>query len=98
MPCRLRRGGSGDSGAGSGDRVGVSFRRGAGIVGYGVLLWLWPTVVLQVTAFMGVAVILGILAWVGWTMATTPPPAPLEFGEPVPAAPTSAAEKPENKL
>jgi predicted DNA-binding transcriptional regulator len=38
----------------------------------------YSIVVLQVTAFIAVAGILVILAWIGWTMATTPPPAPLE--------------------
>ncbi len=33
---------------------------------------------LQVTAFIGIAVIFGILAWVGYTLATTPPPKPIE--------------------
>jgi len=49
-----------------------------GIVAYGWLLYAFPTVVLQVTAFIAVAGILGILVWIGWTMATTPPPAPIE--------------------
>ena len=53
----------------------------AGVVGIGVYAWLlyaYSIVVLQVTAFIAVAGILVILAWIGWTMATTPPPAPLE--------------------
>ncbi len=33
---------------------------------------------LQVTAFIAIAVIFGILAWVGYTLATTPPPKPIE--------------------
>jgi len=49
-----------------------------GIVAYGWLLYAFSTVVLQVTAFIAVAGILGILAWIGWTMATTQPPAPIE--------------------
>jgi predicted DNA-binding transcriptional regulator len=30
-----------------------------------------------VTAFVAVFLILGILSWIGYTMATTPPPEPL---------------------
>jgi predicted DNA-binding transcriptional regulator len=42
------------------------------------LLYAYSIVVLQITAFIAVAGVLVILAWIGWTMATTPPPAPLE--------------------
>jgi predicted DNA-binding transcriptional regulator len=49
-----------------------------GIVIYAWLLFAYAIVVLQITAFIAVAVMLVILAWIGWTMATTPPPAPLE--------------------
>ena len=49
----------------------------AGIVIYGVLIFYWPTLVLQLTAFIGVVVLLAILAWIGYTMATTPPPEPI---------------------
>ncbi len=63
----------------------------AGILIYGYLLitpyW---TFVLQATAFVAVAVILGILAWIGWTMATTPPPAPMEAE--VPPIPAEAGQ------
>jgi predicted DNA-binding transcriptional regulator len=50
----------------------------AGIVIYTWLLYAYAIVVLQITAFIAVAAVLVILAWIGWTMATTPPPAPLE--------------------
>lgn len=51
-----------------------------GIVLYGwlVLFSQWALIVIQLTAFAGVAAILGILAWIGYTLATTPPPKPLE--------------------
>jgi len=68
---------------------------------YGFLLYLRPLLVLEVTAFLAVVVLLGILAWIGWTMATTPPPEPItEAAAPQPAAPaqtpaTAAAEKKE---
>lgn len=48
-----------------------------GIVVYGLLLLYWPTIILQLTAFIAVAAILAILAWIGYTMATTPPPEPI---------------------
>ncbi|MGA2626664.1 MAG: transcriptional regulator [Candidatus Bathyarchaeia archaeon] len=59
----------------------------------GIILYLWfeyawPLITLQITAFLAVALVLVIAAWIGYTMATTPPPAPLE-----PAA-TSAASEP----
>lgn len=56
-----------------------------GIVVYTWLLYAYPMVVLQITAFIAVAGILVIIAWIGWTMATTPPPAPLE-PEPLPTS------------
>jgi len=49
-----------------------------GIVVYAWLLFAYAIVVLQITAFVAVAAVLVIAAWIGWTMATTPPPAPLE--------------------
>jgi predicted DNA-binding transcriptional regulator len=49
-----------------------------GIIIYAWLLYAYAIVVLQITAFIAVAAVLVILAWIGWTMATTPPPAPLE--------------------
>jgi predicted DNA-binding transcriptional regulator len=51
-----------------------------GIVVYGWLVFLteWHILVLQLTGFIAIAGILGIGAWIGWTMATTPPPKPIE--------------------
>ena len=56
------------------------------IIGIIVYFWLvflvkpyWIRVlVLEITAFIAVGAILGIGAWIGWTMATTPPPKPIE--------------------
>lgn len=52
----------------------------AGIVAYFWLLfmspWVWLT--LQVSAFLAVGMVLLIMAWIGYTLATTPPPMPLE--------------------
>jgi len=52
----------------------------AGIMIYGWLVGFspWPLITVQVTAFLGIAVILAILAWIGWTLATTPAPTPIE--------------------
>ena len=48
-----------------------------GIVVYGLLIYWWPLLVLEITAFLAVLVLLAILAWIGYTMATTPPPEPI---------------------
>jgi len=45
---------------------------------YSWFLIVSPMIVLQITAFVAVGAMLVIAAWIGWTMATTPPPAPLE--------------------
>jgi len=66
-----------------------------GIVVYGWLLYLFSTLVLQVTAFVAVALILGILAWIGWTMATTPPPMPIDFAQQ--SEPASTSTEPQEK-
>ncbi|MEM3507497.1 MAG: transcriptional regulator [Candidatus Bathyarchaeia archaeon] len=53
----------------------------ASVVGIGIYAWLlyaYALIILQATAFIAVAAILGILAWIGYTMATTPPPTPIE--------------------
>jgi predicted DNA-binding transcriptional regulator len=65
-----------------------------GIIVYGVLLYLRPLLLLEITALLAVVVLLGILAWIGWTMATTPPPEPItEAARPQPAAPTPDEKK-----
>jgi predicted DNA-binding transcriptional regulator len=48
------------------------------LVVYAWFLYAVPTITLQITAFVAVGAVLVILAWIGWVMATTPPPAPLE--------------------
>jgi len=65
-----------------------------GLAVYAWLLYAYAMVVLQLTAFIAVAAVLVILAWIGWTMATTPPPAPLE--PELTATPASSAN-PEEK-
>jgi len=51
-----------------------------GILVYGWLVFLtpWSQLVVRVTAFIAIAGVLGILAWIGYTLATTPPPKPIE--------------------
>ncbi len=54
-----------------------------GIIIYGWLVFLPPLsgldlIVLKLTGFIAVAGILGILAWIGYTLATTPPPKSVE--------------------
>ncbi len=62
-----------------------------GIILYGALLYYFPMALLELTAFVAVVVLLGILAWIGWTMATTPPPEPMPE---VPQASSSAGSMP----
>jgi len=45
---------------------------------YSWFLYVSPMIVLQITSLIAVGAVLVIAAWIGWTMATTPPPAPLE--------------------
>jgi predicted DNA-binding transcriptional regulator len=70
--------------------VGVTLLAGSvlGVVIYAWLLYTYAVWVLQITAFVAVAAVLVILAWIGWTMATTPPPAPFE---PEPSSTQAAA-------
>ena len=66
----------------------------AGVLVYAWLLLTYAIVILQITAFVAVAAILVIAGWIGWTMATTPPPAPLEPE----VTPTTSAASPREKL
>lgn len=38
--------------------------------------WQWWAITIPL--FVAIAVVLGIVAWIGWTLATTPPPKPIE--------------------
>ncbi|MCD6537942.1 transcriptional regulator [Candidatus Bathyarchaeota archaeon] len=51
-----------------------------GILVYGWIVFFteWALILLQLTGFIAVAAVLGILAWIGYTLATTPPPKPIE--------------------
>ncbi len=50
-----------------------------GIVLYYYLVFMssWSLLTIQVSAFLAVAMMLLIFAWIGYTLATTPPPVPL---------------------
>ncbi|PLJ76911.1 transcriptional regulator [Infirmifilum sp. SLHALR2] len=50
------------------------------ILAYAWLVFLtpWSRLVVQITLFLAVAGVFGILAWIGYTLATTPPPKPIE--------------------
>ncbi len=52
----------------------------AGVVVYFWLVFLssWSLLTIQLSAFVAVAAVLLIVAWIGYTLATTPPPIPLE--------------------
>ncbi|MEM2211524.1 MAG: hypothetical protein QW372_01880 [Nitrososphaerales archaeon] len=66
-----------------------------GIIIYGWLIFfIAPQLVLQVSAFIAIAIILGIMAWIGYTLATTPPPAPIEAEPPLEEI-RSTQEKPQ---
>lgn len=60
--------------------AGILIGSVAGIAAYFWLVfisaWSWLTV--QLSAFVAIAMVLLIMAWIGYTLATTPPPTPLE--------------------
>ncbi|MEM2136550.1 MAG: transcriptional regulator [Candidatus Methanomethylicia archaeon] len=49
-----------------------------GIILYGYLLYIYPTIIVQITLFVAVTAVGLIVAWIGYTLATTPPPKPIE--------------------
>jgi predicted DNA-binding transcriptional regulator len=64
--------------------IGVALVIGAiiGVFVYGYLVFLAPgsipLYVIKITLFVAILAILAILGWIGYVMATTPPPVPLE--------------------
>ena len=93
--------------------IGAALVVGAiiGVIVYGLLVfasfWYHTTsltgglyvsiAVLEISAFIAVLAILAVLGWIGYVMATTPPPVPLE-PEPTPAPSTATStEKPVEK-
>ena len=65
-----------------------------GLAVYAWLLYAFAMVVLQVTAFLAVAAVLVIVAWIGWTMAATPPLEPIDLDAPPTSSSSEAIEKP----
>ena len=53
-----------------------------GILAYGWLLWSFPTMILQLTAFLTVSSVLGIVAWIGFTMFRIKPREPIDIQAP----------------
>ena len=51
---------------------------GIGLYFYLVFMSPWGLLVVQVSAFLAVTAMLAIVAWIGYTLASTPPPLPLE--------------------
>jgi len=51
---------------------------GIGCYFYLVFISPWVLPVVQASAFLAVTAMLAIIAWIGYTLATTPPPLPLE--------------------
>jgi len=50
-----------------------------GVIIYAWLLFFWnPQIILQLTAFIIIVGGLSIVGWIGYTLATTPPPKPIE--------------------
>ena len=61
--------------------IGVALLLGSiiGIIVYIWLLFFWnPQIILQLTAFIIIGGVLTVLGWIGFTLATTPPPQPIE--------------------
>ena len=57
----------------------------ASVIGILVYFWLvflsppvWQLLIIQLSAFLAVTAVLFIVAWIGYTLATTPPPEPFE--------------------
>ena len=57
----------------------------ASVLGIGVYFWLvflapqaWSWLTIQVSAMVAVGGVLLVTAWIGYTLATTPPPVPLD--------------------
>ncbi|ADV65237.1 transcriptional regulator [Desulfurococcus mucosus] len=50
------------------------------VVVYAYILFLTPysSLLIQITLMVAVAGVFGILGWIGYTLATTPPPKPIE--------------------
>ena len=45
------------------------------------LFFLSRETAIMLPVYLAMVVVFGIIAWIGWTMATTPPPAPIDLEE-----------------
>ncbi|MFQ5762086.1 MAG: transcriptional regulator [Candidatus Bathyarchaeia archaeon] len=73
-----------------------------GFIGYIILLITSPILALQIIAIIAVGALCVILAWIGYTLITTPAPAPIEAEAPPPtetatSTATSTSVTPEQK-
>ena len=82
--------------------IGAALVAGAviGVLIYGFLMFYFgydsrvALYTLEITAFVAVFAILAILGWIGYVMATTPPPVPLEPETTTPTTETASAPQP----
>jgi len=62
--------------------VGTGLMAGSGIIilvyAYILFATSYDILLLKITGLIAVLLIFGILAWIGYTLATTPPPKPIE--------------------
>ena len=52
-----------------------------GIIAYGIMVYYYPIPVLQLSVFIIVALMLGLTAWIGYSMMTSKPEKKEEEGE-----------------
>jgi len=58
--------------------IGVLYTVGLFYIGGNPLDWTIPFSLIAIPVFLAFVAIMAIGAWIGWTMATTPPPKPIE--------------------
>jgi hypothetical protein len=58
--------------------VGVLYTVGLFYIGGNPFDWTISFALIAIPVFIAFVAIMGIGAWIGWTMATTPPPKPIE--------------------
>lgn len=91
--------------------IGILYTFGLFYLGGNPLDWSLPFWLIAIPVFLAFIAIMAIGAWIGWTMATTPPPKPIEeitseleekkeeekVEEAAPKAEEEAEKKPERK-